>query len=368
MRKCYQCGILDNYKGIKYHYEKPIPPPESFAPLPNTKTGARVAHNSPDRCATIPAEADWAEKKDIALSRRNGILPVSTKENQTIQKKEHRKPRERHAIRENGPMPIGFEGAGNDSPGIAAEAAEYSVRRFRLLFEKSGDLRFLGHLEVLRAFIRAVQRAGMRMAHSKGFNPHPKIVFSRALPVGVESRAEAVDISLLETEGPLRIRDVYRRLKESLPAGLRLHAIWKLQNGALSSANADFGAVYEIYVPAEMLGEGTDALAAAHWAVTRALASERIEIERERKGGLMCFDARPAIADFSFKGERRGLDGTQLLLFLLSIDHGEGSTPKVSEILKTCLGLSSEDCLRSQVKKISIKWKKTTVGNIEYAI
>ena len=366
--KCYQCGILDNYKGIKYHYEKPIPPPESFAPLPNTKTGARVAHNSPDRCATIPAEADWAEKKDIALSRRNGILPVSTKENQTIQKKEHRKPRERHAIRENGPMPIGFEGAGNDSPGIAAEAAEYSVRRFRLLFEKSGDLRFLGHLEVLRAFIRAVQRAGMRMAHSKGFNPHPKIVFSRALPVGVESRAEAVDISLLETEGPLRIRDVYRRLKESLPAGLRLHAIWKLQNGALSSANADFGAVYEIYVPAEMLGEGTDALAAAHWAVTRALASERIEIERERKGGLMCFDARPAIADFSFKGERRGLDGTQLLLFLLSIDHGEGSTPKVSEILKTCLGLSSEDCLRSQVKKISIKWKKTTVGNIEYAI
>ncbi len=120
------------------------------------------------------------------------------------------------------------------------------------MFEKRGDMRFLSHLEVMRTFARAVQRAGLRVQHTQGFNPHPKIVFSHALPLGVESRAELVDIPILEIGGPLRLLDVFRKIQRARPEGLRPWAAWRLERGAPAAANTLSAAVYEISLPANV--------------------------------------------------------------------------------------------------------------------
>jgi radical SAM-linked protein len=236
------------------------------------------------------------------------------------------------------------------------------------MFVKSGDLRFLSHLEILRTFIRAIQRAGYRIEHSRGFHPHPKIVFSYALPLGYESRAELVDIALLATDGPLRLRQVFQKIQRELPEGLRPWAAWNLEKGDASSANALSAATYEVFLPTELIGLGTEGIRDLEADVARAMSSDSIEITRKRKGKLIHFDAKPAIADFDVSGRVQRPDGKSALRLSLTLRYGEGAKPKISEILASCLGLSQDDCLRAHVRKLGVRWKAGTSRNVEYAL
>ncbi len=71
--------------------------------------------------------------------------------------------------------------------------------RIRVKFSKMGKGRFLSHLELLNVFTRALRRAGIPMRYSEGFHPLPRIVFGPALSVGLESRAEYVDLEIYGT-------------------------------------------------------------------------------------------------------------------------------------------------------------------------
>lgn len=76
--------------------------------------------------------------------------------------------------------------------------AEKQQFHLRVMYSKSGRLVMLSHLEVAEALRRAVRRADLPFAVSQGFSPHMKLVFSSALPVGVGSVSEIVDITLNE--------------------------------------------------------------------------------------------------------------------------------------------------------------------------
>jgi len=70
--------------------------------------------------------------------------------------------------------------------------------RLRVCFAKRGRLRFLSHLEIVRACERAVRRAGLPYAVTKGFNPHMRVSFGPALPVGTAGDREYYDVWLRE--------------------------------------------------------------------------------------------------------------------------------------------------------------------------
>jgi len=325
---CGQCGILDNYKGIKYHYAKPLPPPEEAAPL--------IDHSGNE-----PVELTIIKEHN-----RPEVPPA----------RPHPK-RRRNSSRASGPVPVGFEDAQEDTPGIAAAPPEAPVARYRFLFEKKGDLRFLSHLEVLRTFSRALQRARLRVEHTQGFNPHPKIVFSQALPVGIESRVELIDIPLLETHGKFKILELFRKTQDALPAGLRPWAVWKLEPGVPSAGNALASAIYELVIPPELLEFKSDGVNEIETAVYRTLCAESIEIKRIRKGKMIQFDARPAILDFKIKKPAPETTERPTMKLYLSLRYGDGTKPKIAEILAACLGFSSEDCLRIQIRKIGFQRK-----------
>ncbi|WP_165246635.1 TIGR03936 family radical SAM-associated protein [Adlercreutzia sp. ZJ141] len=77
-----------------------------------------------------------------------------------------------------------------------------SLFRLRVEFGKQGRLALLSHLEVARALERAVRRANLPFAVSKGFSPHMRIAFGAALPVGVGGTSEIFDILLLRYVRP----------------------------------------------------------------------------------------------------------------------------------------------------------------------
>ena len=93
------------------------------------------------------------------------------------------------------------------------------MREIRLRFSKTGQAKYISHLDINRAFSRAFARSKINLWYTEGFNPHPYMSFSLPLSLGVESLCENVDIRILDdmTNG-----EVKERMNASLPMGLRI--------------------------------------------------------------------------------------------------------------------------------------------------
>ncbi|MCC6544861.1 MAG: TIGR03960 family B12-binding radical SAM protein [Nitrospirae bacterium] len=91
--------------------------------------------------------------------------------------------------------------------------------KMRIKYTKSGDLRMLSQLEVMTTFERAFRRASVPILFSEGFHPHPKISFGPALPVGVESICEYMDVEL---PVPVASYEIKSRSNKHLPDGLKI--------------------------------------------------------------------------------------------------------------------------------------------------
>ncbi len=87
--------------------------------------------------------------------------------------------------------PYDMEPAAIPEPKAAAETGRY---KYRVRFRKVGTSRFFSHLELRSLIVRAFRVVDLPIAYSQGFSPHPKIAFGPALPVGMESEDEYIDV------------------------------------------------------------------------------------------------------------------------------------------------------------------------------
>ena len=78
-------------------------------------------------------------------------------------------------------------------------------------------MRFASHRDIARAVERGVRRAGLPIAYSAGFTPHPKISYAGAAPTGTASEAEYLELSLTAACAVAEVRD---RLDAALPDGI----------------------------------------------------------------------------------------------------------------------------------------------------
>ncbi len=104
------------------------------------------------------------------------------------------------------------------APAIAAAAPPQPVR-YRLTYARLEQARWLGHLELVGAFYRSLRRSGLPLVFSAGFHPLPRVSFHGALPVGLESLAETLDVELAEVLAPAALVDALNRV---LPPGIRI--------------------------------------------------------------------------------------------------------------------------------------------------
>lgn len=165
------------------------------------------------------------------------------------------------------------------------------VQRLRVRYAKRGRARFTSHRDFSRAFERALRRAGVPMAYSSGFNPHPRVSFANASPTGAATEAEYLEIGLAEVCDP---DDVRAALDAALPDGLDVVAVVEASGGSLSDRlTASRWRIMLAGVTRDVL-EG---------AVSALLAVDTLEVERMTKAGLRTFDARGAIVDLRVVGE-----------------------------------------------------------------
>lgn len=86
----------------------------------------------------------------------------------------------------------------------------------RVRFAKYGAVKFVGHLDVLRYFQKAVRRAELDIVYSKGYHPHQIMSFALPLGVGLTSDSEYMDMELY---GAFTPREVTERLDAAMTEG-----------------------------------------------------------------------------------------------------------------------------------------------------
>jgi radical SAM-linked protein len=186
------------------------------------------------------------------------------------------------------------------------------VQKLRIRYAKRGRLRFTSHRDFGRAFERAVRRAGLPIAYSSGFSPHPRISYANASPTGAASEAEYLEIGVTTPCDPA---DVRAALDSALPAGLDILDVVVAGHGAL--ADRLQAGQWRVAMPGVGVAEATAA-------VTRFLAAHAVEVSRMTKSGLRTFDCRPAVVSLSVLGCEG--PGTECAILELVVRHG---TPAV---------------------------------------
>src|SRR5512137_1305759 len=94
------------------------------------------------------------------------------------------------------PGRIPASAGGPSAEGAVEPPSVHAQQKIRFEFQKVGELRFLSHLELMRALQRALRRAGIPLAYTQGFNPQPRLSLAQALAVGVEGLRELGDMEL----------------------------------------------------------------------------------------------------------------------------------------------------------------------------
>ncbi|WFR60081.1 TIGR03936 family radical SAM-associated protein [Anaerocolumna sp. AGMB13025] len=117
--------------------------------------------------------------------------------------------------------------------------------KVRMKFTKSGPLKFIGHLDVMRYFQKAFRRADIDVEYSKGFSPHQLMSFAAPLGVGLTSDGEYLDVSLLSCEAPKVMID---KINEAMNDFIQVVDFKQLSDNSKNAMSSVAGADYLVSV------------------------------------------------------------------------------------------------------------------------
>jgi radical SAM-linked protein len=163
----------------------------------------------------------------------------------------------------------------------------------RVKFRKYGCLKFIGHLDVMRYFQKAMRRADIDMCYSEGFSPHMIMSFASPLGLGLTSDGEYMDISI---QTPLSSREAIDRLNAVMVEGIDVVSWRELPENSKNAMSIVAAADYEVRFREDMepVPDWQERFAAF-------LDQKEIRVVKETKKGQQELDIRPWIYDWEIK-------------------------------------------------------------------
>jgi len=170
--------------------------------------------------------------------------------------------------------------------------------RIRVKFTRDESVKFISHLDMMKTFERALRRSGLPVAYTRGFNPHPQMVFGLPLSVGVTSESEYADFELAEgiEEKDLKPGDFASKMNEALPAGIRILEAARL-TGRDNIMASVAGARYEIeiYMRKDIKPEEISSI------INELVSRDEILVVKEGKSGAKEVNIRNMIRELKVK-------------------------------------------------------------------
>ena len=194
--------------------------------------------------------------------------------------------------------------------------------RYRLLFTKDAPVKYISHLDLSKLFHRAFRRAGLPVAYSEGFNPHPKISLASALRLGTTSSAEYLDVDFSAEIDPAEVRT---RLQDATPVGIEIGGVQIIPQEAPAAMALINAAAYHLSC------QKTAGALSTQQILTEILAEEKILITRNTKNGSKEINVRALIHQADIVCE----DDEQVVIHLLlaASDQGTGRPEEVGMLL-----------------------------------
>jgi radical SAM family uncharacterized protein/radical SAM-linked protein len=215
-----------------------------------------------------------------------------------------------------------------------------AVHRLRFRFTKTGEIQFLSHLELQNALTRAFRRAELPVARSQGFNPHVKLGFATALPVGLESLGEYAELDFV---APLSAPAFLDQLRPVLPAGLEVLWAEEVAIGSKSMTKLIVATGYEVELPRGRVENGAGPIESM---IEAFLAASEIVVERKTKDGTRAVNVRRPVLSMTFHPE--GPDAG-LLRFVLR----EGNeSARAKDVVRGLLHLDETAVHRRKLRKL----------------
>ena len=173
--------------------------------------------------------------------------------------------------------------------------------KIRIRFAKRGEMRFVGHLDIMRFFQKALRRAEIPVSYTQGFHPHPIMSFASPLGIGLTSEGEYLDIEV-EESGPSEA--MCALLNREMAGGMEILGWRRLPDDEKTNAMALVAAA--LY-RAEVLGEArrqieTDSreLWIRRW--EEFLDQPEIPLLKKTKKSESIVDIRPLIREAEYDG------------------------------------------------------------------
>ncbi len=209
---------------------------------------------------------------------------------------------------------------------------------YRISFRKFGLSRFLSHLEISAAFVRALRRSGLPLSYSAGFHPHPKISFATATAVGMESQEEYVDVAAGNYTDDLT--SLIKIINLALPAGIEITSIKALAPGVKSLAQSLYGFIYEIHLPKDI---GDNRLNAVKTKIDQFMNSASFIIPKQTRGKASDKDIRPFVEKIVLDEAEKKIESR--------IIFSQTGTARPSDIIIHVLGFTDEEARQARVVK-----------------
>ena len=218
----------------------------------------------------------------------------------------------------------------------SASAGGPSGERYRWLitFRIEGDLRFISHHDTLRLWSRALNRTGLPLRFTEGFNPHPRIMLPLPRPVGIASRAELL---VFETLAPIDPDEACERLQEVAPTGLTVLGGRRLADAERVHPTS---VRYQLLLPEPPPPDWNDRL-------RQILEAKSLQVRRpDPEGGEgRTIDVRPYLLELSGQG--------QALEFTLKVTRD--GTARPGEIAGL-LGLDPKQ-IHHRIERLEVQWQ-----------
>ena len=171
--------------------------------------------------------------------------------------------------------------------GYKTLAKGYNRMKVRIKFAKYGAMKFIGHLDMMRFFQKAVRRAEIDVKYSEGFSPHQIMSFAAPLGVGIESLGEYMDLEVLSMSAPEDMKDALNRV---MVEGVEVLAVNILPDQAKNAMASVAAASYQIH-----LKEGNFGLPDLAAGVASFYAQKQIPYIKETKKSVIETDLKPGI-------------------------------------------------------------------------
>jgi radical SAM-linked protein len=196
------------------------------------------------------------------------------------------------------------------------------MQRWRISFSRGEEVKFISHLDLMRLWERALRRAGVPLAYSQGFSPHPRLSLAAPLALGITSQAELMDLFLIR---PVSDRYLVGALRQQLPRGIDILEAHPVAPTAPSLPSQVRFTEYRVEVATDKSSQEVET------ALASLLSAQSLPWQHSRDTGIRHYDLRALIRDLWLMEK----EGSRCLLGmrLRSDSSGSGRPEQVAAAL-----------------------------------